>query len=201
MKVFHFGAEYHYRPGEENPPMGALMRRVEAGEIFPDHDYFRRTKSQVETALAILGLPNTSIHYGDVTQVKAEGKHTAFDEYRRRVLQTRDAVVAEFAELNPCAAIIAGGDAFRAFRDIVHPALGASQPAVVIKVRNPGAEGHRGRFKAWETAYADAAAAFSGKLKEGVVPGRPTRFYSLVSSGVTDGLAAAFRLVELRARR
>ncbi len=198
MYVFHYGAEYHYREGHENPSMDEYMRRHTAGMQVPNPNYFRRSKAQVDTAIAIFGLDaGTSVRYGDVTQVNGGGEHAPRDEYQRRVLATRDAVVSEFKSHAPSVAIIAGSEAFLAFRKILDPALGEHRPSVVVRMRNPGSQGHRGATaEAWNAAYANAAASLANSCGAVLGLAGSTRYFALRSNRPVGGVVPLFRIVE-----
>jgi hypothetical protein len=161
--IFHLAAEYRAVPGV-NFTMNQLMAQFMGGHPIHNAHYFQRTAAQVTVVQSMTGLQGGQVWYDDVSQVQVPGGHTPAPAYFANVTASVPYHQALFAAHQPEVVVIAGILAYDAFINIVCPALGPNRPRAVVRVRKPGAEGHRGSAAGWLVQYTQASVALAGAL-------------------------------------
>ena len=197
--LFHLSAEYNGDRADGVTHMDQMIRLYQQGAWQDNPLYMERTLAQAHTLAQLCGAPAAhSLYYSDVSLIKAGGAHSPKEQYRANVRASLPQHLSAFKQHTPTAVAVAGGEALSAFVEIVLPELIAAgcAPRVILGVRNPGAEGHRGSWRDWEPRYLNAARDLSGQLaatREGVA------IFKLTSPGAQT----PFRLerLERRARR
>ena len=156
--LIHLAAEYNAtRKNRAQFNMNEIMNRFEQDNWDDNKPYLSRTKAQVELLAKWMNLRRDEyeVHYDDVSIIKGNGKHSDEMEYFQNVRKSIEHHKEKFSKLQPEGVIIAGGLAFKAFEQIIYPQL-QHKPDYVIRMRNPGSQGHWGLLKDWLHRYKEA---------------------------------------------
>lgn len=142
--------------GYENPD--ACLRAFLRGEFNDNPGYWQRTVLQIQVGAALC-----NIEEGDYTFRKSDvnlstetgGKHSPKPDYFEGVRKSVPDQVRHFQQHPSPIVLVAGGYAFEAFVKHVLPELirAGVAPQAVVKMRNAGAQGHRGKPEAWADSY------------------------------------------------
>lgn len=156
MTDLWLGAEYNANyPVHESTD--ALMKQyIETRFVKKNISFFERLETQVE----VFGDPR-QFHYDDVSRVKATGKHTEKERYEDNVVKSIDHHITLFADLKPRLILIGGSLAFDAYKRLVLPNLDYEN-LVIVKLRNPSPQAHRGSKRVWNSKYKNFTADLSG---------------------------------------
>lgn len=186
--IIHLGAEYNAsRKAGIVHTMDEMVRLFLEGHWRDNPLYFQRVVAQAAFALSAIGSTASikdNFHFDDVSQSKtANGKLSAKTTYRKDVEASIDFHVDLTDRLRPDVVLVCGKDACEAYTDIVLPHL-QHPPAVIVRLRNPSSQAHRGVHKAWIDAYKKAAVDYAGSLTRHLGAPEPVS-YELVTSNVS----------------
>lgn len=185
--ILHLGAEYNAsRKAGVVYTMDEMVRLFLEGRWDDNPLYFQRVVAQAAFALSAIGstaLIKDSFYFDDVSQSKtATGKHSAKTTYRKDVEASIDYHMELTSRLRPDVVLVCGKDACEAYTDIVLPHL-RRPPAVIVRLRNPSSQAHRGSHKVWIDAYGKAAVDYAGSLVCHLGSAEPIT-YELMASNV-----------------
>ena len=166
--ILHLGAEYNAsRKAGIIYTMDEMVRLFLEGRWSDNPLYFQRVVAQAAFALSAVGSTASiadSFRFDDVSQSKtANGKLSAKTAYRKDVEASVDFHVDLTNRLRPDVVLVCGKGACEAYAGIVLPHL-RHPPAVIVRLRNPSSQAHRGVRKMWIDAYKKAAVDYAGSL-------------------------------------
>lgn len=147
MNNLWLGAEYNQNYGDIESTDELMRQYLEFGRTNRNADFFERLETQVRC----FGNPN-DFFYDDVSQVRANGLHNERVQYQENVEQSVQYHISLFKRFNPGIILIGGSLAFDAWRRIILPHL-VYDNLVVVKIRNPSPQAHRGNPDEWLRKY------------------------------------------------
>lgn len=147
MSNLWLGAEYNANYKDAETTDALMQQYLETGSINKNTSFFERLEAQV----GIFGDPR-DFHYDDVSRVKATGQHSEKSQYDANVKDSVKHHIQLFNLFKPKLILIGGTLAFDAYCKLILPSLPFDN-LIVVKLRNPSPQAHRGSQEHWNNKY------------------------------------------------
>lgn len=148
-RVLFLGSEFNAARGDLRSMNTMVHEYLRTGKN-PNLRYF----SVLEAQLRSLGVREAELFFDDVSRVHAGGTQTAKTQYVENVRRSIDHHHALLKRFQPDLIVIGGVQAFTQYTSQVLSGKGSTRP-VVLRLKNPSPEAHRGSSPRWVAAYAE----------------------------------------------
>lgn len=155
MPDLWLGAEYNANYKDIETTDALMKKYLDSGSINKNNSFFERLEAQV----SIFGNPK-DFYYDDVSRVKATGKHTEKSQFEASVKESIEHHVQLYNDLKPNLILIGGSLAFDAYCNFILPKLSFDN-LILVKLRNPSPQAHRGNQEEWNCKYKNFTADLS----------------------------------------
>ncbi|MDG1484357.1 MAG: hypothetical protein P8R54_32500 [Myxococcota bacterium] len=148
-RVLFLGSEFNAARGDLRSMNTMVHEYLRTGKN-PNHRYFSVLRAQLRS----LGVREAELFFDDVSCVHAGGKQTEKAQYAESVRRSVDHHRALLKRFRPDLIVIGGVQAFTQYTSQVLGGESQTGP-VVLRLKNPSPEAHRGPTPRWVAAYAE----------------------------------------------